>query len=572
MKGLRIAAAVLLILAGLLIPAGSWSSQLAGHDSARHAQLVTGFWIFKILLVIHGLLLLLAPRLLQVANRRSPGNNAGSFSPPLRHEATILLAVLVAALGLRMYGLDQGLWYDEIQTLVDYVRLPLGRLLTTYDSQNQHLLYSLLARISISGLGESAIALRLPAALLGIASLVALYYLAIRVTSRREALLATALLAFSYHHVWFSQNARGYTGLMFWTILGTLFFFRLLEGERTGWVLLGYGLSMSLAVYTHLTAGIVVATHVIVWLVRVAGRRNMTNADPADWWFPLAGLGLAGSVTLLLYGPVLPQLKATVLHPPGSGTVTTEWQNPLWLLAEAASGLERGLPGGWLTVAGGAIVCALGFVSYWRRNRLLVLLMTLPVVLTAAAVVAMRHNLWPRFFFFAAGFAALLVLRGIFDLASRLAGSRGERLATVVVVLVIALSGWTVRRAWVAKQDYAGARAFVTSHAGPSDAIAVTDLTTYPLQRYYGERWPAVSSAEELQALERSHPTVWILYTFPVRLQAVSQDLWARITREYQNAASFPGSVAGGAIIVMRRNSRAVSSPPSTPTSAPIRQ
>ena len=129
-----------------------------------------------------------------------------------------------------------------------------------------------------------------------------------------------------------------------------------------------------------------------------------------------------------------------------------------------------------------------------------------------------------------------------------------------------------MRRAWVAKQDYAGARAFVTSQAGANDAIAVTDLTTYPLQRYYGESWPAVSSAEELQALEGAHQTVWILYTFPVRLQAVSPELWSRINREYQNAANFPGSVAGGTIIVMRRNGQAVSSPPASPTSAPTRR
>ena len=29
-----------------------------------------------------------------------------------------------------------------------------------------------------------------------------------QVTSEREALLSVVLLAFSYHHIWFSQNAR----------------------------------------------------------------------------------------------------------------------------------------------------------------------------------------------------------------------------------------------------------------------------------------------------------------------------------------------------------------------------
>jgi hypothetical protein len=322
-------------------------------------------------------------------------------------------------------------------------------------------------------------------------------------------------------------------------------------------------------VYTHLTAGIVVAGHGIVWLVQLVERRRMPEAGRASWEFPLLALGLAGTLTLLLYGPVLPQMKATILHPAGAGVVTTEWQSPLWLLAEAVNGLRRGLPGGWVTVAAGAVVCALGVASYWRRSRRLVLLMTLPVILTAAAVIAMRHNLWPRFFFFAAGFAALLVLRGLFDLFRRLGGTRGETLASVLVVMVIGLSGWTVRNAWFAKQDYGGARQFLRSQAGPDDAIAVTDLTIYPMQRYYAEPWPAVVSAEELGNLERGHRRVWVLYTFPVRLQAVSPDLWAVLHREYEKVASFPGSVAGGTIVVMRREGRAISSSPPTRTSGP---
>ena len=570
-RKLRIPAAVLLGLMGLVLPAHGLSLRLAEAGSARQEDLLLGFWLFKVLLVIHAAFLLFGPRLLQAAGPGNGSNSPRTFEPSFRYEGTIVLAVLGAALALRLYGLDRGLWYDEIQTLVDYVRLPVGRLLTTYDSQNQHLFYSFLANLSVSGLGESALALRLPAALLGVASLAAIYVMAIRVTARREAVLATALLAFSYHHVWFSQNARGYTGLLFWTILGTLFFLRILEGERSGWLLSAYALSMAFAVYTHLTAGVVVASHAVVWLVHLVELRRTTDADSANRWFPLSAIIVAGSLTLLLYGPVIPQLKTTVLHPASGGAVTTEWQNPLWLLVETADGLRRGLPGGWLTVAGGTVVCALGFLSYWRRNRRLALLMTLPVLLTAAAVLAMRHNLWPRFFFFGAGFAALLVLRGVFDLSRRLAGERGERIATGMLVLVIGLSGWTVRNAWVNKQDYGGAREFVRSNAGPDDAITVTDLTTYPLQRYYSESWPSVTSAEELEDLERTHPRVWILYTFPVRLQAVSPGLWQRINRQYDNVASFYGSVAGGTIVIMRRNTGGVSSQPPAPTSAPAR-
>ena len=50
----------------------------------------------------------------------------------------ILLALVGLALILRFIALGDGLWFDEIQTLVDYARLPAGQVVTTFDSQNNH--------------------------------------------------------------------------------------------------------------------------------------------------------------------------------------------------------------------------------------------------------------------------------------------------------------------------------------------------------------------------------------------------------------------------------------------------
>lgn len=135
---------------------------------------------------------------------------------------TVLLAALITAgILLRAYQLNAGLWLDEILTLVKYARLPVGEIVTFYDSENQHFLYSLLARISLVSFGESVWALRLPAVIFGVLSIPTMYLLGCELTDRLEAMLAAALLTFSYHHVWFSQNARGYSGLLFWAILSS---------------------------------------------------------------------------------------------------------------------------------------------------------------------------------------------------------------------------------------------------------------------------------------------------------------------------------------------------------------
>ena len=68
---------------------------------------------------------------------------------PRRHiPLVILVALLGAASALRLYDLGNGLWVDEILTYVNYMKMPVGQIMTTYDDQNQHLLYTILARAS----------------------------------------------------------------------------------------------------------------------------------------------------------------------------------------------------------------------------------------------------------------------------------------------------------------------------------------------------------------------------------------------------------------------------------------
>ncbi len=53
---------------------------------------------------------------------------------------------------LRAIGLDGGLWLDEILTLIESVRRPVAQIVTTFPSNNQHTLYSVLAHASISAI------------------------------------------------------------------------------------------------------------------------------------------------------------------------------------------------------------------------------------------------------------------------------------------------------------------------------------------------------------------------------------------------------------------------------------
>ncbi len=548
MKLGAISLASVLALAALMLPARAVASPFS---TVPEAHLITGLWLLAGMLALHAFLAVVAwrkgrwPQVEHPLVRLAPPSEPGSQATWRYGIAGLLL---IAAL-LRAYHLGTGLWFDEIQTLVDYVRHPLGHILTTYDSQNNHLLYSLLAKLSVLAYGESGWALRLPAAVLGVLSIWAVYAFGRMVTSRREALLAAALLTVSYHHIWFSQNARGYTGLLLGTLVGTAALLKLLSAARPTWrAVVWYGLAMALAVYIHLTAVLVVVAHAIIWAVLGWRRRRQGSwaaMSPALW-----ALILAGTFSLALYAVVLPQLAGT-LFGSGPGSHATEWQNPLWLLAESLRGLSRGFPGGPVILIVGFAVGVSGFVSYWRRSQAVAALMVLPAMLTAAAAMLMSHNLWPRLFFFSAGFAVLIGIRGVFAASGALAPARATTLATVLVVVGILLSAVTVPRAWAPKQDFAAAAHLVETSKGPADAVVTVDLTNYPYREYLNRRWDSVASVGALEGIERSHPRTWVLYTFPVRLSAVQPEIWRHLHATYDTAAVFPGTVGGGAVVVM---------------------
>jgi hypothetical protein len=163
------------------------------------------------------------------------------------------------------------------------------------------------------------------------------------------------------------------------------------------------------------------------------------------------------------------------------------------------------------------------------------------------------HNLWPRLFFFCAGFAALLAVRGVMALAGVAVGPRGPLLGTVLLILGAVGSLTTVPRAWQPKQDFVGAHDFVESRRAAGDAVVMLDLTRFPYERYMQTGWSIATDESALAAIEAQHARTWVVYTFPARLSATQPELWEYVRHNYTRAARFGGTVGGGAVIVMVR-------------------
>lgn len=151
--------------------------------------------------------------------RRGPAGDRGGTTPrpdgrgPAErrrlHRAAVAAVVVVGAV-LRLMHLDDPIRYDEAVTRLRYVSLPLAEALAAYDLPNNHVLHTLLARLSVDALGDTLPALRLPAWASGTLVVPATYLVGRTLRGPGVGLLAAALAAGSPVLVLFSANARGY--------------------------------------------------------------------------------------------------------------------------------------------------------------------------------------------------------------------------------------------------------------------------------------------------------------------------------------------------------------------------
>ena len=461
-----------------------------------------------------------------------------------------LFGLLAIGALLRGIALGGDLWHDELFTWLDLVKLPLIEIWTTYPDDNQHLVYSLAARVCVVLFGESPAVIRLPAVVFGVASLWATYRLGIQVTTRRTALLTTALLTFSYHHVWFSQNARGYTALLLATVLSTDLLLRALREDRLRlWV--AYAAALAFGFGAHLTMFFVAAGQGLVVLAWVARAESRTAGMHA-----LGALALGGVFTLLLHAPLLGQLVDFYTQPgTGATTADVEWKSPLWLVNEAIRSFGVPLAVGWGAGLVAAVPLSVGAWAVRRRVPSAAWAFVLPALLGFLALAILERNLWPRFFFNSFGFIALFAMIGIERIVAALGRGLGAPagLPRAALVAVVALSAVTVPRNYLLpKQDYSGARSWVEAQAGPDDRIVALDLAADAYGRYYAPHFGTAYTLGELEAAEAPVGHTWVLYTFGGYIRAREPDLWARLEADYEEVDAFFGTLGGGAIVVRR--------------------
>lgn len=542
---IAVIAGILLVLGGIFVPGEAWIGLFRPMPSSPlRDQLMLGTILFRATLGLTGIAVMLAPRLPFWKIARVPRQDGPE--PQSRVAVACILGLLVCAFALRLYKLELGLWYDEVLTYVGYARMPFGEILTTYNNENQHFVFTILAHACFLIFGEGAWALRLPAMLFGVASVWSLYLFARQVGSTRQSLYAAALFTFSYHHIWFSQNARGYSGLLFWVLLSSYFLMRALREDKPG-LWLAYAAAASLGIYTHITMVFAIAGQVMVYLHDLWKRRG--EDWPNRWAGLVLGFAATGLITLFLHALVLPQIRTGMQH---TVSVVQAWKNPLWTALEIFRGLRVGFAGVTLAVAA-LVVFAAGVGSFFRKQTAVVLLLFGPVLVGGGYVVAAGHHLWPRFFYFGFGFGVLVAIRGAMVIEQavleRLRGLAVPETGLLCAAMVL-VSAVSVPAAYAPKQDYEGAMAFVEAERKPGDSVLMAGLIAYPYQNLYKPSWQKVTSLEELNTVRAASNRTIVVYTLEPVLLSMQPEIAASVKRDFRLLHKFPGTLENGTVYV----------------------
>jgi 4-amino-4-deoxy-L-arabinose transferase-like glycosyltransferase len=429
-------------------------------------------------------------------------------------------------------------------------------------SMNHHYLHNIAAKISMGLFGDAPWAVRLPAMLLGMGTLAAMWFLARDIAGSAIAHITTLLLALSYHEIWFSQNARGYTGLAFFSTLGMILFLRgMTAPTRKIWVL--YGLCLAAAVFTHLTGAFFFMAQGVLWLGIVITRAVRGGLDAPTLRLPFLGFLIGGLITVLLYLPILPSLYHTVSTvAEGSATdVMQEYQNPIWTAAEAIrTGIGQAGPLVALVGVAVLVLSLLGAVALHRDAPYFAPITFLSIGLTVALLMVVGMRIWPRFFFIDIGFLMLLIVMGVrlscAVVALFLGGERVSRgLFVAAVIAMVAISAFLAKRNYdFPKQDLIGAYNLVEDMRSPGDRVFSVGHTGPIFSEYFKADWPVIFTNDEYDAAMAEPGPVIFVIGFPARSFRDVPQLATDRNMILSEVGYLRGTLGDGDFVILKRD------------------
>ena len=165
--------------------------------------------------------------------------------------AWTLAVVLVLAAVLRLYHLEhQSLWIDEIASMLGASPEQTWTNMMLYSRHDQPPAFFVLLHYWFKLFPFNDFSGRLMSVVVGLTSIIAIFFLGKEVKDNRTGLIASFITSFSYIHILFSQEVRFYTVVFLFSTLSYLFFIRATRTTRISDFLL-YIFSTTVLLYSH---------------------------------------------------------------------------------------------------------------------------------------------------------------------------------------------------------------------------------------------------------------------------------------------------------------------------------
>ncbi|MER3445436.1 MAG: hypothetical protein C4291_00755 [Candidatus Dadabacteria bacterium] len=193
----------------------------------------------------------------------------------LNRSGLILLLILLLGLFLRTHNLSkESIWFDEGYSISVADLSLLQIVVETYKSDQNLPLYYIILHFWISLFGDSEFSVRFPSVIFGLFAIFMLYEVGRLIFDNEVGILGSLLLGLSLFHIRYSQEARCYSLMVLLTLISIYFFIRLFK-ERSLIFSIGYILSSTLLIYTHVYGlFIIIAQDIYIVTLFLSSKEN----------------------------------------------------------------------------------------------------------------------------------------------------------------------------------------------------------------------------------------------------------------------------------------------------------
>ncbi|MGB3905873.1 MAG: glycosyltransferase family 39 protein [Anaerolineae bacterium] len=451
-----------------------------------------------------------------------------------RLSTVLLLLIILLSFATHTYRLDaKSMWIEEGLSIYR-AQLDLPRILSnvtiiqdvaTHDTHPP--LYFILLHFLIGVAGDSEFTFRFLSVAWAVLLVPLLYAFATGLLGRRAGLWSAAIAALSPVYLWYSQETRSYTMLVFLTAFSSYALLRLWQSTHRGerepeqvilWVI-AYLLSTIAAIFTHYGALFIVVFHWVVVLSLAVWQRR--------WW--LIGLSAAASVFTL---PLVPFVASRMQTGPERGFRFV----PLFIMARDlwngfSMGIAVRLDDVILLDVLFLLVFLLGLAAVGlghSKTGLGRLLYLLGYLLIPTLTLYLLSHVKPMY----EGVRHLLIVSPAYYLALGAgldALSRRFRYLTITVtLLLVAGVAYSTHNTFFepgyAKDDLRSAAQYIRAHLEPGELLVMSEPILWPVwEYYYGPdlpwtalpTYPHVAGEEtigQMATLSREYQGIWFAY------------------------------------------------------------